>query len=272
MYTNITVGADPEVFVVDENGRNMSVIGKLGGSKAKPVKTPIFGNDDVWSGYLEDNLTAEFNTFPAKNKEQFRQSITGMLSVLSSKLSTLRGSMNFFPVAKFPSKIVMAPEAQVFGCEPDYNAWTGEVNPTIVLDEDNYTLRFAGGHVHVGYDHPSDESRLRLVKALDVSLGVPSIIFSNHSSEVSRRKFYGRAGAFRPKPFGVEYRVLSNFWISDSTYIDWVYNQVVRTTEWLNGGNKIDENDMENIQNAINTMNKATAKDIIRKYPDLVLS
>jgi hypothetical protein len=40
-----------------------------------------------------------------------------------------------------------------------------------------------------------------------------------------RRELYGKAGAFRPKPYGVEYRVLSNRWLNSEALIRWVYNQ-----------------------------------------------
>jgi hypothetical protein len=42
--------------------------------------------------------------------------------------------------------------------------------------------------------------------------------------DATRRQLYGKAGAFRPKPYGMEYRVLSNRWLDSEPLMRWVYN------------------------------------------------
>ena len=44
----------------------------------------------------------------------------------------------------------------------------------------------------------------------------------------TRRELYGMAGSFRPKSYGLEYRVLSNFWCFNPRYIEWVWDNVDR--------------------------------------------
>ena len=39
---------------------------------------------------------------------------------------------------------------------------------------------------------------------------------------------YGKAGAFRPKPYGMEYRVLSNFWLTSDVHMGNVFHLVSR--------------------------------------------
>jgi hypothetical protein len=39
---------------------------------------------------------------------------------------------------------------------------------------------------------------------------------------------YGAAGAFRPKPYGVEYRVLSNAWLQSEELMAWVYRTTTK--------------------------------------------
>jgi hypothetical protein len=116
------------------------------------------------------------------------------------------------------------------GCEPDYNAWT--LSENIPPDYITTNTRAAGGHLHISFDQAvnSPENRVKFVKALDLVLGVPSVIFDG---DKERRKLYGKAGAFRPKdtnnsdPYdGVEYRTLSNFWLRSNELMSFVYQGV----------------------------------------------
>ena len=69
-----------------------------------------------------------------------------------------------------------------------------------------------------------------LSKELDYYLGLPSLLFD---PDTSRRKMYGKAGAFRPKPYGMEYRVLSNAWLKSPELIKWVFNNTKLAFERL---------------------------------------
>jgi hypothetical protein len=54
---------------------------------------------------------------------------------------------------------------------------------------------------------------------------------------VRRRRYYGRAGAFRPKPYGHEYRVIgSSALTSNSTLNEWIFEQNQRAIAFLNSG------------------------------------
>ena len=55
---------------------------------------------------------------------------------------------------------------------------------------------------------------------LDMYLGLPSLIWDR---DTKRRSLYGDFGAFRPKPYGLEYRVLSNAWLAHTRTIGFVY-------------------------------------------------
>jgi len=89
-----------------------------------------------------------------------------------------------------------------------------------------------------------------VIKALDAYLGLPSVLFEKDGM---RRTLYGKAGAYRPTPYGVEYRVLSNFWLTEEKYMRWVYQQVVSVTEnWY--------------QQAIDIANPMYIEDIINNH------
>src|SRR3546814_9474953 len=52
---------------------------------------------------------------------------------------------------------------------------------------------------------------------------------------------YGAAGAFRTKPYGVEYRVLSNAWLKDSKLMSWVYKNTILGFNALLSGRRVYE-------------------------------
>ena len=52
-----------------------------------------------------------------------------------------------------------------------------------------------------------------------------------------RRELYGKAGAYRVKPYGVEYRVLSNFWLKSPALMQWVYDNTILAFKRLLAGN-----------------------------------
>jgi hypothetical protein len=78
----------------------------------------------------------------------------------------------------------------------------------------------------------NDEGHLEacraLTKSLDVWLGLPSLVWDQDDR---RRTLYGAAGAFRPKPYGMEYRVLSNKWINDPLLRKTVFHNTLKAIE-----------------------------------------
>lgn len=223
---NFTIGCDPELFLADQN-RFISAIDRVGGSKKYPK--PIGEGCAV----QEDNVAVEFCIPPAKSLEAFRNAIRYSLDEISKRVPGL--SFSHAASAVFPDEELMHPMAQEFGCDPDYNAWTGRKNPRPACDNPN--LRSAGGHVHVGVD---GVDKAQLIRAMDLHLGVPSIKIDQ---DKDRRKLYGNPGAFRPKPYGVEYRTLSNFWIWDDILIEWVYHQTSRAVSFVQNGGTLDNDD-----------------------------
>ena len=114
--------------------------------------------------------------------------------------------------------------------------------------------------MHIGTKH----NQFDIIKTADLYLGVPSVILDN---DTERRKLYGKAGCLRPKPYGVEYRTLSNFWIWDKKTISWVYHQVAtcinKCEEFISSTT---EEDRLKIQDCINNNDKDTAKQLINTW------
>lgn len=206
-----TFGCDPELFVLDPTGKAVSAEGLLPGTKEKPHPVP--------GGAIQvDGMAAEFNIEPAATFYEFDSNIKLVMKGLKSHLPK-DYTLSAVPSMVFDEDVWdKAPEkAKELGCTPDFNAWTGNVNPP-PNDPENPRLRTASGHLHVGWTEDAELSDLQhilncrdLVKQFDWFLGGWSL---KTDPDPIRRRLYGKAGACRFKPYGVEYRVLSNFWLT----------------------------------------------------------
>ncbi len=235
------IGADPELFLCNAQGKLISSIGLIGGTKDEPK--PI---SPVGHAIQEDNVSVEFNIPPSDSRREFVEHIDFVLSHLRGRAAEL--NLQFavgVAAASFDPDQLMTPEALVFGCEPDFNAWTGRVNPRPFCED--ATLRSCGGHVHVQI--PDGLNREEVVKAMDVFLGVPSVELDK---DTKRRQLYGKYGAYRPKSYGAEYRTLSNFWIWEKQLTEWVYDQTQRALEFVANGKWVLKKHERLIKNAIN--------------------
>lgn len=196
------IGSDPELFF--HNGKKfVSAIGKIGGSKAEPLR--------LLSGFAlqEDNVAVEFNIPPTKNAEQWLWSHQLMMQEIAYRGEAFGLTPRAISSANFDEEELANPAAQVFGCDPDFNAWELEPNPA--PNSPDKSLRSAGGHIHFGMEGGS-RLKIQAVRLADLLMGIPLAFLDRESK---RRELYGRAGACRIKPYGVEYRTPSNVWLRD---------------------------------------------------------
>jgi hypothetical protein len=255
MYHNLVIGADPELFLKDkQTGSFFPAIGLIGGTKEEP--RPL---DQPGYALQEDNVMVEFNIPPAKTAFEMQQSIQHVLDVIRDEIPD-NLEMAIVPSAVFEPHLLEHPQAVRFGCDPDYNAWTISMNES---PDSRTTLRTSGGHLHFGYDDPTMEQSVALIRAADLFLGVPSILID---TDKERRKMYGKAGACRPKPYGIEYRTLSNFWIARPELVQWAFDNAHRAARWLADGNTITEQVGEVIQKCINASDEGLAKTLCADF------
>ncbi len=241
----ILIGADPEVFAT-KKGKHVSAHNMVPGTKESPHA--------VKDGAVQvDGMALEFNINPAGTENEF---IYNMDSVLGQLKKMVPGyGLAADPVAEFGHAYLdrQPEEAKELGCDPDFNAWlNGKEN---IRPDANVSFRTGAGHVHIGLWDPKDRPTnheavaIELVKQLDFYLGLPSLLFDK---DTQRRELYGRAGAFRLKPYGVEYRVLSNKWVSSKSLQRWVYRNTLDAIFQLKRGNHIAKK-VGRIQRIINT-------------------
>ena len=255
---DITVGCDPEVFFTKE-GKPFPAIGLVGGNKLFPRKLDV-------GAVQEDNVMAEFNIPPATTEKEFSANVARMLENVR-KIAEKHGcSLYISPYAEFENHYLQHPQAQNIGCDPDYSAWEMRQNNPISHETLGY-IRTASGHVHVGWPTPDRNpyDRYAVIKSMDLYLGVPSVLMD---SDVTRRKYYGKAGAFRPKVYGAEYRVMSNFWIKEENYRKWVFNNTVLAVNTFSNVRIFEREDkyFQHIRRCIDTGNKQLAVEIIRHF------
>jgi len=249
-----SIGADPEMFLQDADGGLVSAIGLIKGSKKEPRPLPIGDGFAV----QEDNVAAEYNIPPAHNAGELIEHIRKVQTYLSEEIKQHGLSFSTLSAGIFDDVWLLHPAAREFGCDPDYNAWTGRRNPR--PHSDNPNLRSCGGHVHIGYKFDTKDDLMLFMRYCDLYLGVPSTLMDTGEK---RKELYGKRGAFRPKPYGGEYRVLSNFWTFEQKYIEWVWQATEQAMgSWQNKRVDVDSLNSE-IADAINNNNKDTARKLV---------
>lgn len=210
MEGQYTIGCDPEYFL-RKRGLFVSGIPFCEGTKDEPLPLPNGGF------VMRDNVAVEFGITPAKTVNEWVNNINVTLEDMKNYLPDDL-ELVAVPSAHFPRKELQHEEAKEFGCEPDFNAWSGDQN----IPPDGCatsTFRSCGGHIHVGYLENSGNEflldkygKLRVIRTMDCFHGMISTILDNSPEAIARRNLYGKAGCFRPTEYGVEYRTLSNFW------------------------------------------------------------
>lgn len=206
-----TFGCDPELFIFDEDDNPVCADGIIPGTKEEP--------HPVKCGAVQvDGMAAEFNINPVTTFDEFEYNIVTVMKELR-KFLPKGHTLKLLPSVTFSKEVwSKAPtRAKILGCTPDFDAWSGGVNrpPNGAKIP---RMRTASGHLHIGWrkngevDVDHINNCRDLVKQLDWYLGSWSV---RGDPDPTRRSLYGKAGACRYKPYGVEYRVLSNFWLKD---------------------------------------------------------
>lgn len=233
----LTIGADPEVFVKLGSGKFISGHVFECGTKSNPMP--------VANGHVQvDGMALEFNVKPSETKSEFVNSTIRVIKDLTALVQAKEhgATLAAIPCCDFGEEYIKSVplEASQLGCNPDFNAYSGETNP---IPDANMPFRTGSGHVHIGWTtnkdpmDPEHYAQCRaLVKELDYYLGLPSLLWD---ADNRRRELYGQAGAFRPKNYGLEYRVLSNAWLKRRDLMEFVFERAqTATLNTFNGRKK----------------------------------
>jgi len=217
-----SMGGDPEFFVANKRGKVINADAFFP-SKHDPL---YVGPQKSPSKLFFDGIQAEIAFCHSRCRDNV---LTNIRRCLELARNTIPDDHNILlkPSSKIDRTIIenADPEARIFGCAPDFNAYTRAVNTT-EMDASRHPFRYAGGHMHLGLssDYMKEEcveyklvnnieEHLKIVKFLDLMVSIPTLVLDNGTGSKRRRDKYGKAGCFRPTPYGVEYRTPSCWWI-----------------------------------------------------------
>lgn len=223
MTKPILIGCDPEFFLFDtKTDRYTSAHNLVPGDKANPYKL------ECGVGAVQaDGTAVEFNITPVETFDEFQHNINAVLKDIK-KIVPSRYEFRFVPSVFYQLNYFesIPKKALELGCEPDYNARTGDPNPrpdTTFMP----TLRTGAGHIHIGWTEgmdPHEENHFKDCCALVLEL-YDNVNLGLFDRDMDRRNLYGNGPVFRPKSYGVEFRTPSNAWLNSDRAMRYVFNQ-----------------------------------------------
>ena len=211
-----TFGSDPE-FMLHNEGKYRSAIDVVPGDKENRHKV---GPHE----FYYDNVMAECAIKPGKSKRGTIQNMHNCFKKYAALVSPHKLVVQ--AAQKYPICELAHPKAQEIGCDTEYCVYAlTDVKPPEEEFATN-SLRTAGGHIHLGAEFlQNDEYACYFaIRMLDLFLGIPSVFIDKDKTTRSRKALYGNAGRFRLPAHGIEYRALSNFWLSSPKLVELVYD------------------------------------------------
>lgn len=257
MSLKLLIGCDPEIALYDGVKKKfVSAEGIVPGDKLNPHK--------VKSGTIQtDGFAAEIGITPATSATEFYDNVQTVLSELKKHTGDLE--FRFIDHVIFDEDVFrnQSEDGRALGCMPDFSAYTRLANPQPIPNPES--MRTFSGHVHIGWCEDADVSdpghfadAIAVSKQMDWSLGVPTSLWNPGSL---RRRLYGKAGAFRVKPYGSEYRTPDNGWLVSEERTKLVFNNAVYGMTQLYKGNHFSAK-----YNPSSIIDKGTETSSIRHY------
>lgn len=258
------IGADPEFFVKKNNAFISGHTFKCG-TKQRPMKTT--------HGFVQvDGLALEANIPPSEDKATFIQNVLGVIGDLNEIVRAKGCEIVAQPTAQFSHKYIrtLPDEVRQLGCNPDFNAYTSSMNDA---PNGRVPFRTGAGHIHVGWTRGKEYDDLEhfdnctfLARQMDYFVGLRTLKFDQDNR---RRTLYGQAGAFRPKPYGMEYRVPSSAWCTSEALMGEIFDATMAAFASANADRDLDKKYDNFAQTCINKnitdwdqLNPEVAKEI----------
>lgn len=202
---NLTFGADPELFVFSKD-RLLPAIEFL----PRKSDTELC----YWDGFQAEFVYSK----PHDSVEDFVYETRAKLETMlrMAQQVTKDAKLTIQNTIDIPKPLLQSSpfESVMFGCMPSENVYGLEGEKT--GNPYDFEFRTAAGHLHFG-TWGSRPRHVPLIKRLDSILGVWSVGAAASIDVAKRRRIYGLPGEYRlpryKNGYGIEYRVLSNFWL-----------------------------------------------------------
>lgn len=282
-YLTMNFGCDPEFFFAKKTLKGR--VGRIiGAEKIIPKEGVQVGNNT--GAIIVDGVQAELNPKPSACRQNHAKLIHHALLRVSQLMKSNRRkriTINWKPTVRVtPSELrSLSPEYRILGCSPSLNAYDEHIE---MPDPTTYPYRSAGGHIHIGFVYKDGKDPVRdllkgdlktVVKVLDIIVGNTCILIDRDEGNIERRKAYGRAGEYRKPPHGLEYRVLSNFWLKDYKLMSFVFGLMRLGIGFANSKEAVTKLfkavKEEDIRNAINNNDFGLAKANFEKIKPLII-
>ena len=207
----VLLGSDPEIFIVDNNGTPIPAFDQFGGTKTEPL--PMKGMPQGFF-FQEDGAALEFNVPPAATAEEFVKNIELARTWIGRNLLAQKHfTISSGNVLRLKKANRTHPKAQEIGCSKDYYAWDEgpmqDYQRRPFVPADMQRERYAGCHLHLSLNIKEVPAHVA-AHLMDLFVGVRAVAAGTDLRQGGRRKFYGLAGLYRPKDYGIEYRTLSS--------------------------------------------------------------
>lgn len=257
-WQSVALGGDPEFFFENSDGNTVGsekVLPKDGIASTTNGTYTLAAQQGVTGKTVIDGVQAELHPRASSCREILASEISLCFHSLKETLKAKGVRVVVAPLVNVSQSEIdsLTPQSQVFGCEPSRNIYQNAEESSIKVDAKKYLKRSAGGHVHLGnffadiLNEPArnisadqrqwggkyaiaerTEKTLKqmpdvLVPILDIIVGNTCVLLDQDEGNIERRANYGRVGEFRIKPYGLEYRTLSNFWLKSYPLMSLVY-------------------------------------------------
>jgi hypothetical protein len=299
----VTFGCDPEFFLKLDN--------KFVGAE-KLIPKQGLGSTRFYnpSTVIIDGVQAELNPQPSTCRESLTYAMRNCFISLQEHLNNTKTKrsvkVDLNPSIKISEEEFeqLSDKSKKLGCAPSLNVHGTGGSKLTEIDDLKTLDRSAGGHIHLGisyftisskeeglspytklYNKDNElkegiEERLKaLVTLLDIFVGNTCVLIDRDPGNIKRRELYGRAGEYRLPKHGLEYRVLSNFWLHSFPLVSLVMGlarncvEIINHPSWEDNMKKILKKiDLKDIEDAINNNDYDLAKKNFKKAIIFLLS
>lgn len=204
----LLIGMDAEFFLKNSDGKYIAAARVIPGLKHDPHKLD--------NGVCHpDGLSLEVGAPPSDTPEGMVENLFTVLDEVTAKYLKPAGcTIAYACTIRHKDCVGVQPEDLEFGCGIELMAHQSPENMFRSNTATEDPERHSGFHIHLGFTSGLEQNAFtfldtrRLIRALDQ-------LFVNLKTTDNRARQYGGMGAFRIKPYGIEYRMMDCRVITD---------------------------------------------------------